>query len=198
MHQHWKTLLTLSTLASSSAVKDLPFDAHVIIQQPGLLSVLGNNGTGPGLNIPTTRPHRSIDLSEIVPAQDSAGNHRCCPIGTVNDGTGCVFPQSSVCPEGTYLDGNNCISKKPPSCPEGLVYNGRNCIGPAPTCPPGSWFNGEACESEAGPGCIHGFRTGFAPQVSRPGVPLLSNLRTGAVLVPSPPVLPSQHKTFGQ
>jgi hypothetical protein len=37
-------------------------------------------------------------------------------------------------------------------------------------------------------------RTGFVLQVSRPGVPLLSNLRTGAVLVPSPRLaLPTQN-----
>ncbi|CAG2011709.1 unnamed protein product [Fusarium graminearum] len=68
MHQHWKTLLTLSTLTSSSVGKDLPFDAHILLQQPGLPSVFSKNGTGSGLNTPSTRTHRSIDLSEIVPA----------------------------------------------------------------------------------------------------------------------------------
>lgn len=139
MHESWKTILALSSFALTSTAKGISFDARLMVQQAGLPSVLSNgSGPPPQLDLPNTRPARSIDPSQIVPTQDASDNSRCCPIGTVNNLSGCVFPHSSVCPEGTRLAGNTCISEKPPKYPDGLIYNGRNCIGTAPSSPPGS------------------------------------------------------------
>ncbi|KAM6513933.1 hypothetical protein FALCPG4_015124 [Fusarium falciforme] len=157
MHEPWKILL-FSSLALGGAAKDM-FDTGMIVQKPGVglpgtAYVLDDNNTN--LGSPRTR-FRSIDLSQIVPAVDAAGNSRCCPFGTVNDGTGCVFPESSVCPDGTTLDGNVCVSDKPPQCPDGLLFNGQTCISEkGPGCSPESKFNGEACESELPPKCPAG------------------------------------------
>ncbi|KAJ4002659.1 hypothetical protein NW766_012784 [Fusarium irregulare] len=152
MHCQVKAFIDLTGFALVTAAKDDPFD-HRLAVQPAGLSVMQSNDTPLGVPPADTRPYKSIDLTNIIPALDASGNRRSCPVGTINDGTGCVFPYSSVCPKDTRLEGNNCISEKSPQCPEGLAYDGTNCVGKPPTCPSGSKFNGEACESEVMPLC---------------------------------------------
>ena len=119
MHCQFKAFIGHTGFALVTAAKDDPFD-HRLAVQPAGLSVMQSNDTPLGVPPADTRPYKSIDLTNIIPALDVSRNRRCCPVGTINDGTGCVFPYSSVCPQGTRLEGNSCISEKPPQCPEVL------------------------------------------------------------------------------
>ncbi|KAJ3459242.1 hypothetical protein MRS44_015315 [Fusarium solani] len=152
MAHSWRALLVASLALGSTATT---MDTAIVVQYPNANLPAGylteNNNTA--LGAPRLRV-RSIGLADILPSLDSRGNSRCCPLGTVNDGTGCVFPESSVCEPGTRLEGNVCVSDHPPLCPDGLKFNGKLCVAVnPPQCPPLARFNGVACEAESDPIC---------------------------------------------
>ncbi|KAG9496084.1 hypothetical protein J7337_012660 [Fusarium musae] len=201
MNESWKTILALSSFALTSTAEDVLFDTRLMVQQAGLPSVLSNGpGPPPQLDIPNTRPARSIHLSQIVPIQDASGNSRCCPIGTVNNVSGCVFPHSSVCPEGTRLEGNTCISEMPPKYPDaeprcnpGFTYQDGNCVSLSEAgCPPGFTLKNRLCTSSSKPQCPASFKyedgscVDSKPQFCSPG----SKLADGNCVGEAPPSCP--------
>ncbi|EME48438.1 hypothetical protein DOTSEDRAFT_67475 [Dothistroma septosporum NZE10] len=94
--------ITLALCASNTLARRL-------FQQPVDLSIrnLDILSTEKTVGSPLAHPPaKIIKLDDIVPVIDANGNARCCPIGTVNNGIACVFPESSVCPPGTRLVGS--------------------------------------------------------------------------------------------
>lgn len=187
MPQPWRALFVAS-LALGSAADSLIDNGVIISYQaangltPQGYMYLDQNNTG--LGAPRLRT-RSIGLADILPSLDSRGNSRCCPLGTVNDGTGCVFPESSVCEPGTRLDGNVCVSDHPPQCPVGLRFNGQVCVSEKPPiCPPKAVFNGVLCEAESDPICIlpfvyeNGQCVSSKPAICRPGFSIRNHVCT--------------------
>lgn len=69
-------------------------------------------------------PAKIIQIDDIIPVADANGNNRCCPVGTVNNGVSCVYPESSVCPVGTRLVGSLCVSEAGPQCPTRQHWTG--------------------------------------------------------------------------
>ncbi|KAK8068943.1 hypothetical protein PG994_005559 [Apiospora phragmitis] len=138
----WKNLL-LSICVSSTYADSLPLS--------------GRDAINLDASLITRQPAKRISLDDIRPITDSNGHLRCCPLGTINDGVGCVFPQSSVCPENSRLVGNLCVLSTPPKCPENLVFKGQACVGSLPPdCGAGFKFNGRLCETETDPVCPRG------------------------------------------
>ncbi|KAF4958013.1 hypothetical protein FSARC_11142 [Fusarium sarcochroum] len=131
---------------------------------------------------------------------DSKGISRCCPLGTVNDGTDCVFPESSLCEEGTVLDGNVCVSVGGPKCPGDLRFNGRFCQGEDPKCLGISQFNIATgkCESPLSPRCLpkYKFIDGKCQAETGPECPPGYTERNGFCVDNSPPRCPGSDQVF--
>ncbi|CAG9956439.1 unnamed protein product [Clonostachys rosea f. rosea IK726] len=154
----WKTLLVASFELGvraddqqSNLGQLIQIAAARLIGGSSLSFPVSENQTAVGDVLPLVR---EIRLEDLIPTLDSTGNSRCCPPGTINDGTACVFPESSVCPQGSRLEGNMCVST--PLCPDGLVFDGVYCSDPwGPHCPKDTKPDGNLCVSESKPKCAY-------------------------------------------
>ncbi|VUC27721.1 unnamed protein product [Clonostachys rosea] len=156
----WKTLL-LASLALGVEADDTQSSLGQLVQIAAARWISSSsmdfrfteNQTAVGGVLP---PVREIRLDDLIPTFDNTGNSRCCPPGTINDGTACVFPESSVCPQGSRLEGNMCVSS--PICPDGLFWDNSHCSDlNGPQCPKDTTPEGAHCVSEFDPKCADGF-----------------------------------------
>ncbi|CAG7559066.1 unnamed protein product [Fusarium equiseti] len=152
------------------------------VPSPPIGYMMDNMRAGSALGYPS--PAKSITLADIIPQVDSKGHSRCCPVGTINDGTGCVFQESSVCEKGTVLQGNVCVSVHGPQCPDGLEFDGRTCRSDEPPKCAGSSLYSRAtnqCESSIPPQCPATYHLDRGTCVSEipPGCPIGYSERNG-------------------